>query len=69
MKCMSRKFRFRRQPVTKLSDFAMSCYALLFPYIFNIEYVFTVDILLGYLSGDKFSLNMPQTYGIVIWAM
>ena len=27
--------------------------------IFNIEYVFTVDILLGYLSGDKFSLNMP----------
>ena len=47
----------------------MSCYALPFPYIFNIEYVFTVDILLGYLSGDKFSLNMPQTYGIVIWAM
>ena len=27
--------------------------------IFNMEYVFTVDILLGYLSGDKFSLNMP----------
>ena len=66
---MSRKFRFRGQlalPETKLSDNAMHCrFPILeaLKVIFEIEYALQLrlfhDILLGYLSGDKFSLNIP----------